>query len=293
MAFSFNARACNLVEAENKYILMFPPKFDSLSPKHDYIFQLLQLILKKSKPKYGLCEVQLLDQRLPLKRMEKYLKNKHLIDVVALTVNKQRDKKFLPITIPISKGLMGYRLFMIRKGDTEKFANISDLSGLSTFLAGQGIGWADVEILEHNKLPVVTGGSVKTLIDMLAYNRFDYFPRGALQMMAELNNYKDKAVQLETTLALAYPSMTALYVHKSNKHLAERLEFGLKKAIEDGSFDKFFYSHPSSVKALEFINFEQRQIIQICNPILPTWVPIEKKQYWLHPWPDNIRKNKC
>ena len=107
---------------------------------------------------------------------------------------------------------------------TKLLSRVENLKDLQKFTAGQGIGWADVDILKHNELPVITTGSIKTLIDMLAYGRFDYFPRGALQIITEITAYKDKAVEVEPTLLLRYPSMTALYVNQSNDSLAERLE---------------------------------------------------------------------
>jgi len=293
LIYSLTSHACRFVDNESPQILVFPPKFDSKDPEHDYVFQLLQLILKKSNEKFGECKAHLFNHRITLKRMELYLEKNEFIDVVALTVSNTRDNIFLPIPIPISKGLMGYRLFMIRDGDSNIFSKINSLTDLRNLTAGQGIGWADVRILEHNKLPVITGGSIKSLIDMLTFNRFDYFPRGTLQVMIELENYEKKQVQLEKHLVLTYPSMTAFYVSKGNKNLAKRLEYGLKKAFYDGSFELFFNSHPSSIKALELLNLKNRLVLKICNPMLPEWVPINEKEYWLEPWPKGFQKEIC
>ncbi|WP_159084286.1 type 2 periplasmic-binding domain-containing protein [Saccharobesus litoralis] len=277
--------ACEKAQGESVNSVYFPPKFDSIDPENDYVFQLLELVLEKSQDKFGKCQARLLDYKLPLKRVELYLEKNAAIQVAAFTVSVKRDERFLPVPVPISKGLMGYRLLMIKQGDAEHFANIQTLNDLSAYTAGQGIGWADADILKRNGLPVITAGSIKTLIDMLAHSRFDYFPRGALQIITELETYREKPVQIEQSLALSYPSMTAFYVNANNTALAERLEYGLNQAVSDGSFDRFFYQHPSSIDALKNINLAQRKILKICNPILPTWVPIEKHEYWLEPWP--------
>jgi hypothetical protein len=250
-------------------------------------------VLLKSNDKYGPCTAKLLDHKLPLARMELYLQKGHLIHTVALTAHIDRDKRFTPVPLPISKGLMGYRLFLIRKGEQHRFKDIESITDLQQFVAGQGIGWADVSVLEANGLPVQKAGSIKTLIDMLVHKRFDYFPRGSLQVITELNTYSDKPVQIENHLVLRYPSLTAFYVKKENTALAERLEFGLKKAIDDGSFDKFFYNHPSSVKAMENIDLQNRTILKICNPGLPNWVPISTDKYWIEPWPQNFQQASC
>ncbi|MCF2949594.1 hypothetical protein L0668_15845 [Paraglaciecola aquimarina] len=285
--------ACELVNNENEKVLVFPPKSDSLQPEKDYIFQLLKLVLQKSEDKYGPCIAKLHKYKLPLARIELYLENNHLLNVVALTANTLRDERFRPVPIPISKGLMGYRLFIIRNDAQEKFNNVNSLQDLQNFVAGQGIGWPDVDVLNQNNLPVQEAGSIKTLIDMLVHERFDYFPRGSLQIITELNTYGDKPVQIEKHLVLRYPSLTAFYVNKQNEGLAERLEYGLNKTIDDGSFDQFFFSHPSSIEAVANLDLKNKTVLQICNPILPKWVPINQNKYWLEPWPKDFQNTGC
>ena len=87
---------------------------------------------------------------------------------------------------------------------------------------------------------MVTSGRVKTLVQMLAHNRFDYFPQGALQIGRVLDNYLNKTNSIAENVLISYPSMTAFYVNKGNKKLAERLEYGLKQAYLDGSFNYFY-----------------------------------------------------
>ncbi len=290
LTYSTSIFACIAANSNIAQTITFPSKTDLKNAENDYAFQLLQLVLEKSKDKYGNCKALLLKEHLPAKRIENYLIKDHLIDIAALTVNNARNELMLPVKIPIAKGLRGYRLFMIRKSDADKFAKISSLNELANFRAGQGAKWADVNILRSNKLPVVTGGSINTLINMLEYKRFDYFPRGTLELMEEIDNYNDKAVQLESTLALIYPNMTAFYVNKDNIELAHRIEYGLNKAIEDGSFNTFFYSHPSSVDALKVLSLSSRRLLTICNPNLPHWVPINVSNYWLQDWPENFER---
>ena len=293
LIYSNMSYACDKNDNELVPTIHFPPRFGSVDPRNDYTFQLIELILAKSTNKYGPCKVAIYNYRLPLKRIEMYLEKNENIDIASFTVNQQRDAKFLPIKIPISKGLMGYRLFLIRNGDETRFKDVNNLADLSRFTAGQGYNWLDAKILADNGLPVIIGSSINSLIDMLVFKRFDYFPRGALQIIAELKTYQNKSVSIEPSLVLNYPSISALYVSKSNTALAERLEYGFKEAFKDGSFDKFFYSHPSSVQALTSLDLPNRKIIKICNPTLPAWVPIEVDEYWLHSWPANFRFKDC
>ncbi|MGL1959337.1 MAG: hypothetical protein OCD00_18770 [Colwellia sp.] len=285
--------ACEQLPGNDIPVLVFPKTLDSQQPEKGYYFQLIQLILKKSSLKFGPCEARLLDHKYPLKRLVYYLRKNHLIDAAAFTVTQERNKNLLPIRIPISKGLIGYRLLMIHKEDIEKFSKINNLAELRNYTAGQGVGWADVKILESNNLPVVTTGSTKTLITMLGYKRFNYFPRGALQITTEIEANQDKPVTIEPSLVITYPSMIAFYVNSTNTKLAQRLEHGLKLAFADGSFHDFFNNHPSSIKALSNLNLKQRKNFKICNPILPAWVPLDKAEYWLEPWSEKIVNNEC
>ncbi|SMF48030.1 hypothetical protein SAMN02745866_03101 [Alteromonadaceae bacterium Bs31] len=293
LSFVNPAFACKIRNNEAIPSLIFPPKYKAKKPAEDYIFRLIQLILVQAADKYGPCEAKLLEGELPLKRMELYLQKDQFIDAVSLTVSLDRDKRFLPVKIPIAKGLIGFRIFLVRNDDLPRFAAIKNRSDLAQMLAGQGENWTDAIILQENGLPVITTGNIPSLVDMLVHKRFDYFPRGALQLIPELKIYRGLPVVVEPSVALSYPSMTSLYVHHRNSELAERLEYGLEKAYENGSFDALFYSHPSTVTALEKLDLSNRTVIQLCNPSLPSWAPTNKDKYWLQPWPKELQTANC
>jgi RNA polymerase sigma-54 factor len=43
------------------------------------------------------------------------------IDVVFIPTTREREERFLPVRIPIMAGILGYRVFIIRKNEAEKF----------------------------------------------------------------------------------------------------------------------------------------------------------------------------
>ncbi len=267
--------------------LVFPPKYMSLSPEREYTYKFIQLVLKSSEAKYGPCDVTLYKHNLPMRRTELYLKENQNIHLVALTVRKDRDKKFRPVEIPIAKGMVGQRIFLIRKGDQNRFSEVKSVEDLRSFTAGQGEGWLDVEILEKNGLKVLATDNVHSLQNMLAISRFDYYPLGVLQFRIQDN----LPIELESRLLLSYPSMTALYVNKENDLLAERLSYGLKQAIAHGALDDLFFSHSATAISLKDLNMDKRRVIQLCNPEKPEWLPLDIDEYWLHPWPQDICKH--
>ncbi len=284
-----SAFACQPLSNNSTPVIYFPAKLGSEHPKEDYIFQLLQLVINKSEVKYGPCVVEFTLYQAPLKRMQYYLESGRDVDVIALTVSQERDQNLLPIKVPIAKGLVGYRLLMINTNNANRFNNINSLKQLKKFVAGQGTDWPDVTILQQNDLPVVTSGSVKTLVQMLAHNRFDYFPQGALQIGRVLDNYRNKTISIAENVLISYPSMTAFYVNKGNKKLAERLEYGLKQAYLDGSFNYFFEQHPLTLNAANYLKLHKKKILFLCNKNLSKWAPIANDAYWLRPWSSDVK----
>lgn len=285
--------ACTSTASGKQGHIVFPPKYLSRHPHQDYVYRLLQLALEVSKDKYGPCEAELLAQDLPLKRMERYLKEGHSVDIIALTVNRRRESQFLPVRVPIAKGLVGYRISVIRNGDQERFDAVKNKADLAKMIAGQGEGWWDVYILEDNGLPVESISNIPSLPKMLAYGRFDYYPRGLLQLVPERETYEAMPLAIEKNLVLRYPSVTAFYVNKKNDALAERIEYGLEKAISSGQFNEYFFSHPTIQEALENAALDKRTFIQLCNAYLPEWVPTHDEKYWLYPWPAELQSSDC
>ncbi len=101
---------------------------------------------------------------------------------------------------------------------------------------------------------------------MLSRGRFDAFPRALHEPWGEVKGREDIAV--ESSLLIKYSAPIYFFVNNHNEQLALRIESGLKLAIEDGSFDKLFYSHPTTAKVLQQANLKNRKVFEIGNPSL-------------------------
>lgn len=290
---TLNVYACQLDPRLQKTTLKFPAKANTWAPELDYAYQLLERVIAIGTDQFGDCQLVLVDDQLSLKRIEHQLEHDSNIDLAVLTVSQARDERFRVIPTPLSGGLRGYRLLLISTDSQPQFSLVKSLSDLSALTAGQGHGWADSKILQFNQLKVVEAGSVTTLVDMLSRKRFNYFPRGALEAVVEEQKYGDKGVIIESDLVLIYPSMTAFYVKKSNTQLAKRIEYGLGKMMENGEFKRFMANHSTSASAFKVLDLERRNKIYLCNPFLPSWVPLAKDEYWLHPWPKSFIEQDC
>lgn len=205
------------------------------------------------------------------------------LDLMWVSTNPTYEKDFLPVRIPLLKGLLGFRILLIRAGDQTRFDAIHTKEDLKKFSFGQGRTWADAKILEANGLTVVKTAKTPGLFHMLDGGRFDAFPRGASEVFEELNRYPHLNLKVEQRLLLAYKMPFYIFVNKNRPELAKDIELGLNRAIASGEFDLLFSQNPSVKDVKEKANLSQRRIIYLDNPTLPSETPIERSELWLDP----------
>ncbi|WP_037028241.1 substrate-binding periplasmic protein [Psychromonas aquimarina] len=255
----------------------------SLDQRSLYVIDLLRLALEKTANTDGPYRLETINRKMFQGRAIKQLAAGKSVDVIWTMTSVEREQQLLPIRIPLLKGLLGHRIFIIRAEDKEKFSMISTLDDLKGLTAGQGHDWPDSEILRANGIKVISSPSYKGLFSMLEMKRFDYFPRGINEPWAEVAAHKDKHFIVEETLLIQYPAPQYFFVNKDNTQLALRLERGLRLAITDGSFDRLFYHHPANREIFESAKIEQRKIFRFKNPLLPAETPLQEKVLWYSP----------
>ena len=103
--------------------------------------------------------------------------------------SQERESKLKPIYLPVLKGLVGHRLFIIRHDAQSKFDNVYTLTDLKRLKAGQGRTWGDAMVLKASDIPMETATKTANLFYMLEGGRFDYFPRSAHEPWAEVQSY--------------------------------------------------------------------------------------------------------
>jgi len=195
---------------------------------------------------------------------------------------REREEQIRPIRIPLMKGLLGCRVFIIREDDQPRFDAIESIEDLAELRAGQHDHWPDTQVLRHNDLAVTTFMDHEALFKMLQGGRFDYFPRGIAEAWEELEERPDAPLTLEQRLMLYYPQPIYFFVNHNNNELAERVERGLKNLHESGEFDEFFHSHPPNQQALKNLESGSRKVLALDNPLLPEATPLDNEGLW-HP----------
>jgi hypothetical protein len=279
MSLCFTPIAVSAIREE----VVYPPPQSDLDTRDRDITELLRTALEKTAPIYGTFTMHSARRYMNPSRFLYEMKQGNDISVIWSAVSAELENELLPIRIPLRKGILGYRVFLIRKHDQAQFSAIANIEQLKTLRAGQGFTWLDVKILRHAGFNVVTGTNYEGLFNMLIANRFDYFSRGVIEASNELAareaQFPDMAV--EKSILLYYPLPKYFYVKKNNSRLAERIERGLEMMITDGSFDEIF--HKYNQQYIDQANFGSRKIFKLDNPYLPDTVPHQRKELWFQP----------
>lgn len=245
------------------------------------LIELLSLALKKTVPEYG--GYKLVPSRLAMneERSLAELKQGELVNVVWSSTSNEKETEFIPIRIPLRKGLLGYRIALIDPSNQALIDTVRTVDDLRKLNVGQGFGWGDVNVYKANGIPVATAG-YESLFAMVSRDRFHLYPRGINEVFAEYAARRSGFPHLgiEKRLLLYYPWPYYFLVNRSERELAARIELGLRRMIKDGSFDAIFWKYNGA--AIRQANLSKRRVIQLDNPLLPQETPLGSP-YWLPP----------
>lgn len=205
------------------------------------------------------------------------------IDILWAVTSEERERLLLPIRIPIDRGLIGWRVALIRAADADRFAKVRSLEALRAFVGAQGHDWPDLSILRASGLQVTGVNTYLGLFQMLARGRFDYLPRSLVEAQTELAQNRDLALAIAPGFVLHYPTPLYFFVNRERPELAEAVRRGLEKAMADGSFERLFQS--AHARHIEQAHLAQRTVLQLDNPLLPADTPLDRRELWWQPEP--------
>lgn len=249
--------------------------------ENDYTLQLLERALEQAGGKY---HERPLGHYPPRGRDFLMMEQKDGIDIMWGSAREDREARFLPIRIPIFKGLIGWRIPLVMKNNIELFKNTSSLESMILFRPGQHFRWTDTKILKDNGVNVFEANNHGSLMDMLISNKFDYYPRAVIEIEHEFEANKCKGVVIDSHIVIVYPTAFYFYVHKENTALANNLILGLEKMIASGEMDKLFSRHFSPI--IKQLEIHKREVIYLQNNYVPELTPFTRKELWLDP--DNL-----
>ncbi len=203
------------------------------------------------------------------------------LDLMWAATNQEMEDVLLPVRIPLYKGLLGHRIFIIHRDQQRRFDTVQTFQDLQRLRFGQGTTWADTAILEHNGLTVVKANKFDSLFYMVDGDRFDAFPRGVQEPWVEIETRPHLDLAVERRLMLVYRMPFYLFGSRDNPQLVADIERGLNIAIADGGFDELFFATPTVQDVLNRSNLQGRLVFELDNPTLPPETPVNRPELWL------------
>jgi hypothetical protein len=256
-------------------------KIQDMPERDDYGRQILELALRKSGEEFKLNSSQ---AAMSQSRAITLIKAGQDVQVAWFGAGPELEDTLLPVRIPMEKGILGYRLFIIDAAKQPLFSAVKTLEDLKKLSAGQGLGWTDIQILENSGI-TVNPAPFENLFNMLAKGRFDFFPLGANEVFFNAEKFGKPVGNLivEKEVALVYPFAMYFFVTPGRTDIANAIERGLKIALKDGSFDKILQTHPWLIDAFSKANLAKRRLIKIDNPLLTKRLQNLPKEYFYKP----------
>jgi hypothetical protein len=259
-----------------------PLRYFPVGPIYEYRWKLLELALAHAQgPTQEPMRLQPFTEDITQNRGIQLLQS-GAIDVIALGTNAERESRMRAIKIDILRGMVGYRLLVIRGADQARITRMDEATLRKELTFGLNSQWADLPVMRANGLAVQTSSSYENLFSMLDAGRFDAFPRGVNEAARELDDRKQSFPNLavEQSKALFFPYPVYFWVSRDKPALAQRIERGLKAALADGSFRKLFETYHAA--EIGMLTRSKRQVIRLANPLLPPGTPEPDTRWWWH-----------
>jgi hypothetical protein len=254
--------------------------------RYDHYWRLLAQALAITEPDFG--PYALSEATLPmteLRALDELETGKGSITVLVHGNVADYERRLLPIRFPLDKGLLGYRVFLIRGEMQSKLDLVAGLDDLRRYSIGQGREWGDVTILREAGLTVVEGTSYEGLFPMLAAGRFQLFSRSVVEVGEELARERPGHPEfaIERHLMLYYPLTRYFYVTRSpaGDALARRISEGLERMLKNGRFDRMFEDFKNPFERQ--IGLRDRLLIRIANHLQTPETPLNRPELWYDP----------
>lgn len=272
--------------AQASLLVVYPRPESEQDVRYQYPYELLHQALEHTRADFGPYELQLSPDVLNRQRMILELgRLEGRIQITSLVSTDELEQQLQPIRIPIDKGLLGYRLLLIRKEDQPRFARIDSLDALKRLRTGLGDTWSVTPAFRNAGFSVVTSSDYEALFAMLAGNRFDAFPRGVDEIGPEWQARHDRLpnLSIEDNLLLYLPAPRYFFTGNTpaGRALAKRIETGLTRMRADGTFDALFDDYRA--KVLKGISLKGRRLFVLENPVLPPATPLDRTELWWKP----------
>ena len=263
---------------------VYPPPEAAGDERHLYYWQLLDAALAANRDKYGDYRATAYTTAMTFQRSVAEVESgRGAVNIVSRATNPDLEKRLRPIRIPLDKGLLGFRMFLVMPETQARLEKVKTLDELKQFTIGQSSSWTDVRVLQAAGFKLVLADAYTPLFSMLGGRRFDLFARGAIEIEAEWRANRDNVpgMLIEKRFALHYPMPRYFFVSRTEEgeRMAERIEDGLQRLRVSGEFERRYQAWKKLV--LGDLQLPGRTVFRLPNPELSPEAPTDK--FW---WDD-------
>ncbi|MFT5543600.1 MAG: hypothetical protein ACI97K_000011 [Glaciecola sp.] len=269
----------SIVTQAATWVVTYPGPTYEGDERNKYPEALLKLALEKTGVRYKLVPSERIrNQGKAIRQLRENIE----VNVVWSMTDRQREDDLLPIRIPIAKGLIGWRVLLTHQNKPFYTKVVTSLDDLLAYSPVQGVDWPDTKILQANGFNVLGAQNHVEAASLLSRQQADFYPRSVIEAFDELGQANaDPDVKLKSGIALQYKAAMYFFVNRNNVTLARLLELGLRRAIDDGSFDQLFYEYHGNI--LKQLSLNDITFFELDNPLLPLKTPVLEAKYWYQP----------
>jgi len=263
--------------AQDVASFVYPAPENPDDQRHTYYWELLDAALAANQDRFGPYRLSAYEAPMNFGRaIAEVETGKGRVNIVARATNLGLERRLLPIPIPLDKGLLGFRIFMIRKDSQAALSKVHTLDELKQFRQGMSPQWTDSRIMAKLGFPLELQENYEGLFRMLMAKRFDLLSRGINEAGAELKAHAEAMPDLavEKDLLLHYPMPRYYFVPRTNegREMAERIEDGLMRLRRSGEFERRYQIYKKAV--LADVHLAGRRVFELSNPELSPLAPL-------------------
>ncbi|NQZ20763.1 MAG: hypothetical protein HRT53_01805 [Colwellia sp.] len=272
LLYFYNANAIDTIRTRGPQ-----SEFDA---SHSYFIGLIKLAYQKNNKEVNLVFSPYMAQKRALSELQA----DRIVDIYWAGMDAARASQLSVVNIPLIKGLLGFRVFITHQDNLEKLEQVSTLSDLRKVSLCQGSHWPDTDIMLASGLNILPNPIYENMFSQTYIKRCDAFPRGIHEARSEYQARKIVMPELALyqDLILHYPFPMYFFTSAKNSQLANFIQTGLEKAIDDGSFEQFMRTHPTTKHLFPLEIWQNARFIYLENPFLPEGLDTKDPRYWIY-----------
>ncbi|MEX0299346.1 MAG: hypothetical protein AB3N28_09770 [Kordiimonas sp.] len=206
------------------------------------------------------------------------------INILYSGYSKEREAITRMVYVPLTRGLLGNRMFIIHEKDDALFKNITHLEQLTNRITvGVGTTRPEEIILPSAGFSIVRSPG-NQLIPMFLRGRFTSLLYGLDEIdlvYSDITNQQtNRSTIINKDILLSYKFDSFFFVQPGDDIRANLVEEGLKRAYASGAFMEHFRNFPPIQVGLSLFDTHKPKVFKIVNPDLSTAVKNIPANYW-------------